>query len=377
MTTSPSRSKPLVVVLADAIDEQDAGIHQYLRCVINELEANRRDRLEFLYIHSRPNVFFTDRQHLVVPHSRLPLMTTWRRFGQLPRLAKQLGAAAVWEPGHFGPFHLPDTIKRITTIHDLTPINMPHYHGFWGRTLHRIFLPGIIKNADLIFSVSQNTADDLARYQEGVLAKTKTIPLACDLNASLVFNPSVLKRHQIQGPYFLFVGTVEPRKNLVRLVVAFEKFKETGQSHKLVIVGQLGWDYSDFIEKINNSRYKLDIICLGYVPRVDLVSLYQGATALVYPSLYEGFGLPLLEAMTCGAPCLCSNNSSLPEVAGGAALYFDASSVEQIAQLMAQVALSSELRDELSRKSKMRASQFSWREHGIQVEQAICDLINA
>ncbi|MFM7190912.1 MAG: glycosyltransferase family 4 protein, partial [Microcystaceae cyanobacterium] len=164
-----------------------------------------------------------------------------------------------------------------------------------------------------------------------------------------------------QQPYFLFVGTLEPRKNLVNLITAFNLFKTTQNSaHQLILIGQLGWQYEAILMAIQDSPFRSDIYQLHYLSNALVAWFYQHAEALVYPSFYEVFGLPLVEAMTLGCPVITSNRSSLPEVAGEAALLINPDRPQEITQAMVQFTRDRPLREHLVQRGLARAKQFSW-----------------
>jgi glycosyltransferase involved in cell wall biosynthesis len=159
------------------------------------------------------------------------------------------------------------------------------------------------------------------------------------------------------------VGTLEERKDLVTLVRAFDVVRERGRIlHRLMLVGQAGFGWSRIRTAIIGSRYRQDIEICGYLKREAMEELLQTADLFVYPSVYEGFGLPILEAMACGTPVVCSRAASLPEVAGNAAEYFEPASVEDLAAAIERVLSSTERQAELRRKGLERAKLFSWEE---------------
>jgi glycosyltransferase involved in cell wall biosynthesis len=171
---------------------------------------------------------------------------------------------------------------------------------------------------------------------------------------------AVRGRYGLPGRYLLFVGTIEPRKNLTRLLHAFEPLRKEGLTDALVVVGKRGWLYGDFFAELERSPVREAVILPGFVPDEHLPAVYAGAQALVFPSLYEGFGLPTLEAMACGTPVACSDTASLPEVGGDAALYFDPTSEDAILQTLRRLLSDAELQEELARRGLTRASHFSW-----------------
>ena len=162
----------------------------------------------------------------------------------------------------------------------------------------------------------------------------------------------------------LFVSTLEPRKNLVRLLAAWEPLYEAGLAPHLVIAGKQGWLYGEFAVALERSPAREGVILTGYFPDGDLPALYSAAEAFVFPSLFEGFGLPVLEAMACGTPVACSGSSTLPEVAGGAALFFDPEDVEAIRSALSEMLTHADLREDLRRRGLAQSERFSWERAG-------------
>jgi glycosyltransferase involved in cell wall biosynthesis len=170
----------------------------------------------------------------------------------------------------------------------------------------------------------------------------------------------VREKYGIPGEFIFFVGSFEPRKNIGTLVRAYMNLPETVKNqYSLVLAGGKGWLNTD-IDVLIESQDSARIRRIGYVDEQDLAALYSAASVFVYPSYYEGFGLPILEAMSCGAPVITSNTSSMPEVGGVAALYFDPSDVQQLSALLLELTGNENLCKELSRKGLERAGQFSW-----------------
>ncbi|MBN1136319.1 MAG: glycosyltransferase family 4 protein, partial [Anaerolineae bacterium] len=172
----------------------------------------------------------------------------------------------------------------------------------------------------------------------------------------------VRRRYGLPDQFLVHVGVIEPRKNLVRLVEALQRLRDEGLSVPLVVVGPKGWLYDDFFRRLEQLQVR-DAVCFpGYVPLADLPAIYSAATLAAMPSVYEGFGLPVLEAMACGAPVVCSNTSSLPEIAGDAARYFNPLSVEEIAAAIRAAWTDPDLRAAMRRQGLSQASRFSWSE---------------
>jgi len=187
------------------------------------------------------------------------------------------------------------------------------------------------------------------------------IPLAAAGDPGEADREQVLSRLKIHPPYLLFVGTLEPRKNLVRLIRAYRRAAASGIPHSLVLAGPLGWRHQQLHRELA-LRGPGEVVLTGGLSDPELDSVYRGASAFVYPALYEGFGLPVLEAMTRGVPVITSTTSSLPEVAGDAAIGIDPESVREIAAAIEAVAGDPALAEKLSTRGRARAERFSWEE---------------
>ena len=187
----------------------------------------------------------------------------------------------------------------------------------------------------------------------------------------------ICKTLKIDNPYFLYVGTIEPRKNLITLLKAFSKFKKSLNSDiKLIIVGQPGWKTGAFYNHLEQNQYKRDIILTGFVDEEALPQLYSHATAFIYPSEYEGFGLPILEAMACGAPVIAARNSSLTEVGGDAVHYFETKDAHDLCKSMEKVYLHGHDVKEKQKLGMLRASTFSWQEYANRLLEALKKKVN-
>jgi glycosyltransferase involved in cell wall biosynthesis len=253
--------------------------------------------------------------------------------------------------------------KLVVTIFDISFFLLPECHTKANRQHCLKGTRDAVRYADCIIAISNSGKNDLVKYFGADPDKIKVTPLA----AKDIFTPRgldertrVLQKYRIPGNFIFSVGSYEPRKNIGTLVRAYmhlpEKVKNT---FSLVIAGGKGWLNSD-IDALIDSQDSAKIQRIGYIDEEDLPALYSAAAVFVYPSYYEGFGLPILEAMSCGAPVVTSNTSSMPEIGSAAALYFDPTDVRQLTSLLLEVTGNENLRKELSRKGIERAGQFSW-----------------
>lgn len=243
----------------------------------------------------------------------------------------------------------PKGSKLVITVHDITPLKFPHFHNIRREIYYKYILKHILSQADIIISVSKSTKKDIVKYFPILESRIKVIYSAAIIEYTKAELPV---RYNIHDEYLLYVGTVEPRKNLARLIEAYNLLRP---KEKLVIVGCSGWGKKDLYKNKNEN-----IIFTGYVPRADLNKFYSNAKIFIYPSLYEGFGIPILEAMKCRVPVITSNTSSMPEVAGDAAILVNPYSVEEIKDAMARLLKYGNLRKRLIKKGLRQAAKFSW-----------------
>ncbi|MEO8285853.1 MAG: glycosyltransferase family 1 protein [Chloroflexota bacterium] len=252
----------------------------------------------------------------------------------------------------------------VVTIHDMSLFITPRFHRFKKLVLDRTLVPHVARRAAGIITVSHSARKDIARYLKVPREKIRVVMNAVSPAFKRVTEQGaieeVCRRYGLHVPFILYVGTIEPRKNLTRLIQAFAQLKASGLPHKLVMVGQPGWHCEPIYAEVERRGLQREVIFTGYVPFEDLPALYSAAESLAFPSLYEGFGLPVLEAMACGTPVVTSVSSSLSEVAGDAALLVDPLSVDQIAGALAQIHASSTLAEDLSERGLVRASHFTW-----------------
>lgn len=361
-----------IAILADPLDNQNAGVHVYTREMVRSLIETNTSH-EIILIRQKYDPALTAVKQIAVPlHAAVPGAASFRLFWTIPRLLKKEKADIVIEPAHFGPFNLPESIKRVTVIHDLTPILYPHLHRWHSQILQRIFLKRILKRTDLVISNSANTEKDIITTYPFTAEKIITIypgiaPTISSREAGL------FRTLGIKKPYFLTVGTIEPRKNHLLLLRAYTLFRQQHTTrYQWVITGGKGWKSDSFYKALEQSPYKEDVIFTGFVPDHYLPALNHEAVAMIYPSKYEGFGLPVLEAMVWGTIPVTSENSSLTEVGGPHAFYLREESVTALAGLLHKVSgLSEPERKNTIAHLRIHAEKFSWNNFGKQLLYAL------
>ncbi|UCC62820.1 MAG: glycosyltransferase family 4 protein [Anaerolineae bacterium] len=255
-------------------------------------------------------------------------------------------------------------VPTVMTVHDLIFRHFPQYHKRLNYWYLNLAMPLYVRRADAIITVSECSGHDLISAYGVPPEKVTVVYEAAD--AHFVPPPPdevmrVRARYDLPERFLLTVGTVEPRKNLSRLLAAFEVVARQGLVDAWVIVGRLGWLYDDFFSRLEVSPMREKVILPGFVPDQDLPAVNAAATVAVLPSLYEGFRLPVLEAMACGTPVVCSYAASLPEFGGEAASYFDPRDVEAMAVTLAEVLPDQDLRFEMRRLGFVQAARFSWK----------------
>ncbi|NJR50155.1 MAG: glycosyltransferase family 4 protein [Leptolyngbyaceae cyanobacterium CSU_1_3] len=257
----------------------------------------------------------------------------------------------------------------IFTMHDLIPILYPQYFKFRDTQHLKSAIARIRKDQDYLICVSESTKQDFCNFTTIDPARVFVISSAASESFYQVTDRTLiletLRRFNIPpSPFIMSLATLEPRKNLDFLIKGFLKYIQemNDQETNLVLIGALGWKYDRIFESLPEADQKLRsrIILTGYIPDQDLSAIYSGASVFAYPSLYEGFGLPPLEAMQCGTPVITSNTSSLPEVVGDAGIMIDPHQEDELCQAFSTILNSQKIQAEMSHKSLQRASQFSW-----------------
>jgi glycosyltransferase involved in cell wall biosynthesis len=358
-----------VTSLAFLIDQlfspAPGGIGTYVRQLVPAL-GQADPSLDITLFHSRFDESESEewtRQYRVeeLPASIRRLYPSWA-VARRPALPASLAALdVVHSPS---PAAVPPAApgqRLVVTVHDLAFLVHPELFPRQWRLMYRGALTRAVRSADAIITVSRHTAEDLVRRTRADGRRIQVVPLAGSLPLAQADPEPVLSRLKVRRPYVLFVGTLEPRKNLVRLLKAYRRVAARGAPHSLVLAGPMGWHPQPLLRAISEEGPG-EVVLTGAVGPGDLDALYRGADAFVYPSLYEGFGLPVLEAMSRGTPCVVSSSSSLPEVAGEAALPVDPRSVVGFAEALERVTTDQELSGRLREAGLARAARFSWEE---------------
>jgi glycosyltransferase involved in cell wall biosynthesis len=303
-----------------------------------------------------------DAQALVLRRSRLmPALLTLGQ-AEISWLARRHKLELVHDPTGCMPLLL-TRARRVVTLHDVFPYTNPKTSTRLDWLIYHVWLPQAAQYVDAIITVSAASRFDILRFMHVKEDKVMVIPEAANARYRPMdpddFQP-VLGRYGITSPYILYVGSLEKRKNLPRLLEAYARLRQTLPEWNMVIVGARKWKAAPIFDTVQRLNLEPYVCFTGYVEEEDLPALYNGAGLFAFPSLYEGFGLPVLEAMACGTPVITSNISSLPEVSGDAALLVDPTDVEGITAAMQRALSEPGLAAAMRQRGLERASQFTW-----------------
>lgn len=355
-----------IYVDVSAAVHQRAGLGRYAASLTQALLPRLSHRLTLFYNREKGIALPAGLEH--VPARTVSLSyKSWRMLvwaGQLMRIPfnRLTPNAALFHATEHLVLPLKN-VPTVLTIHDLIFRYFPEHHKPLNRWYLNMTMPLYCRRADHIIAVSEATRRDIINAYHIAPEKVSVIYEAADPRFQPQLRATVeamRTRYHLPAEYLLYVGTIEPRKNLTRLLRVWEPLYLAKEAPRLVIAGKRGWLTGDFYTTLENSPARDGVLITGYIQDCDLPAIYAGATAFVFPSLCEGFGLPPLEAMACGTPVVCSDTSSLPEVVGEAALTFDPTDDAGIAEALRRIVKDKELQAELRELGVQRAAGFSW-----------------
>ena len=353
-------------IAIDARKWRDYGIGTYVRNLVRHLA--RIDNATTYFILCEPP---EEAEIRVLGENFVPIVESARGYSieeqlTIPRHLRKLGAELFHSPHYVLPLRCP--APSVVTIHDCIHLRFPQYlPNRVAHTYARYMIGHAARSARRILTVSEASRNDILHF----FPKTDPGRISVIANAideSLLVAPGdeelaqVRERYQIHGRFVLFVGNIKPHKNLARLVSAFALVKKRAgmDDLKLIVIGEEAGGFVSLRRLVETEGIRRDVRFFGFVPDPTLAALYRLAAVFAFPSLYEGFGLPPLEAMACGTPVVTSNTSSLPEVVGDAAVLIEPESIESIANGVASVLEDAGLRARLVERGFARARHFSW-----------------
>lgn len=325
--------------------------------------------LDWSWLQEFPNVRIEKFQ---IPNKILNLCFWYLNW---PKIDRMLGGVDVFFMPNLTFYSLSQKAKLIITLHDLSFERYPEMFSLKKRLWHYLVGPKkICEQAEKIIAVSQSTKDDLiglykiqpekiSVIHSGISDKFKVI----DRNDKQLI--ATKEKYQLPYRFILYLGTIEPRKNIISLIQAFDQFKKQAQDennadlkkYKLVIAGHDGWLMKEILAEINSSPYREDILKIDFVAEEDKEYFYNLASLFVFPSFFEGFGFPPLEAMRCGVPVITSNSSSLPEIVNGGGIMIDPNRPSEITTAMREILSNKSLHEELIKKGLQQAQKFDWK----------------
>jgi glycosyltransferase involved in cell wall biosynthesis len=355
------------------------GFGWYTHELANRM-ASMHPEHSFLFLFDRPFderfIYAPNVTPVVVrPPARHPILFyLWFEWA-LPRVMKRWKADVFFSPDSL--LSLRTSIPTVLTVHDVIPLQMPDQLKWIHRVYYQHYLPAFIQRADRILTVSEYTKKSIVETTGAEPGKIQVVYNGC----REIFRPipkaeqeMVREKYSKGDLYFFYTGAIHPRKNIPFLISAFNRFKErTNAPVKLLLAGRYAWKTGPVLDALEQSPWRADIILLGYVEDSDLASIMASAFAVVYPSISEGFGLPILEAMCCDIPVITSSTTAMPEVAGNAALMIDPYKEETLIESMIELWNYPGRRDELIKRGRIQRQAFSWERAAEQTLAAILE----
>jgi glycosyltransferase involved in cell wall biosynthesis len=351
---------------ATALPPQPVGAGNYIIQLIRALASLNVNDEFVIFAHQKGHALINlsqeDSFEWIILEDRNPGSRLIWEQTLFPQLVKKSGVNLLHSLHYTRPMKLP--CASVVTFHDMTFFLYPELHTRAKRLFFPLAIRASARRADALIAVSESTRQDVIRVLGISPEKIITIQSGVD-PAFRPINDTVAKgkiaeKYDLPERFILYVGLIEPRKNLPMLISAFKRFIDSGKDYKLVLVGSYGWMYEKLLKQINNLDLEGMIYFTGYVSQEDLPLVYNLSSLFVYPTIYEGFGLPVLEAMACGVPVITTDVSSLPEIVGEAGMLVPVNDVEALYGAMIAVLGDEDLRRKMINKGMQRAAKFTW-----------------
>lgn len=357
---------PRIGIDATTIPPKRVGAGNYIFNLVRALA--KIDTENQYYIFAKPahiaewNIDNSNFSFLPVAVDFRLLRLAWEQI-VLPTRVRRHKLDVLHSPHYTIPFLNPS--RTVVTFCDMTFFLYPKLHSFWKRMFFQAMMRISSRRAWGIITISESTKRDLLGIFKGISSKVRAIPLGVDRTFRPITDKNsiiqVCSRYGLQmGEFILFVGLLEPRKNIPTLLHALRELVDLGIHKRLAIVGRRGWMYDNIFSTVQSLNLQDFVVFTDYVPEEELPYLYNGTCLFVYPSFYEGFGLPVLEAMSCGTPVVTSNISSMPEILGDSGLLVDPYNVSQLADAIMRIVDNDDFRRSIQERGLQRAAQFSW-----------------
>ncbi len=352
----------ILAIEARRLGSEQTGIGHYLRWCLSDLLAHTPpgDRV---VLYAFRKVKFSTPNHAIMRTGRFTFLpnTVWIHT-EIPLWSRLDRIDSLWCPAQIAPFFMPERVKIILTVHDLIPIIAPHLSSRLYRWYMGHLIPSSVRKAQHVFTISHASKRDLVEHmgvkEENITVVYPPIPPHFKPHNMEESRHYVKRKLGVSKPFFLFVGRFEPRKNLTGIIEAMKLIRDRRGElpFSLIAVGNKGWRTEEILKEAN-------VLGNDFIPAFNvkselLLALYSSCVALVLPSFYEGFGLPLAEAMACGSPVITSNISACPEVAGEAGIIINPREPEEIAGAMETLIDNKHLRDSLASKALHRIAEI-------------------
>ncbi len=339
----------------------------------------KKSEVDFSWINKFPNV----KVKIFRFPNKILNFSLW--YFSYPKIDKLLGGVDIFFMPNITFVSLQSKVKLLLTVHDLSFERYPEFFSKKRRLWHWFINPKkIAKRANKIIAVSDSTRKDLISLY-GIKEEKITVILNAISDKFRIFDrndPNLIRvkeKYSLPYKFIFFLGTFEPRKNIRSLIMAFDHFRTLSKqkdnkefsNYKLVLAGKRGWLFQEILDEIEKADFREEIICLDFIDEEDKSLVYNLASVFVYPSFFEGFGFPPLEAMACGVPVIISNTSSLPEVVGESAVMINPDKPDEIRIALEQILGNSDFRKKIIMKGKKQAEKFSWRKNAESVKKEL------
>lgn len=353
-------------IITNPVDEGHPSYTVYTYNLIKNLNLSDKENDYYLIHHTKMDLdIYELNKEIIVPlPSSKPLQGLFWRYFLLPQKLKSQELDLVHDPRGIGLFSFDMPFKRVITAQDISaliyPMMNPRAWVAW-----KLFAKKTMENADKIIAISECLKRDVIKYLKVPKEKIKVVYNGKDkrfkpLNQKEITD--VKQKYSLDFSFILYVGVLQTRKNISNIVKAYYKLKKDKMKHKLILAGGIGQKHKDkeIFKTVRQLGLQKEVIFTGYIPDGDLPSLYNAADLFVFPSIYEAFGLPPLEAMACGIPVITSDRGAFPEVVGDAGIMVDPYDVDGLAKAMQEVLTNDNLKQNMVKKGLKRAEMFSW-----------------
>jgi glycosyltransferase involved in cell wall biosynthesis len=349
--------------------EKKVGVSVYTLQLLEFFQQHATEETQFKVFLKNPPFPFLPKENQYFSYEIVHGRFLWSQVFLPIHLYLRTKIDVYFAPAHYAPRYCP--VPIVVTIHDLSFFYFPE--EFRKKDLFQLtnWTSYSIENASSVIAVSKTTKKDIRQHYATPESRIHVIYNGFEKNINKL-NTGILKTHGLsKKKYILYVGTLQPRKNIITLIRTFKMFYSKQNDFKLVLVGKKGWLYDSIFNEVTNQNLNDSVIFTDYIADDEVAELYTNALCFVLPSLYEGFGIPILEAMAHNCPVISSNTSSLPEIGGNACLYFDAKDEEDLLERIEQINNDEHLQQELIKRGNERIKEFSWEKSAIQTLEII------